>query len=68
MMTPEEESYLIKSLVERGWICDVNTENKLGFIFPVDENEEWIRDYDKKTKRYVHYNGKTKINLRVTKE
>lgn len=62
-MTPEICSALITSLEGRGWKCDINTDEKLGFIMPVDDNFEWIRDYDKSTGRFVHFNGKQKVNL-----
>ncbi len=50
-----------------GWTCDIDTDEKLGFIMKVDDDHEWIRDYDKKTNRFVQFNGKQKINLMVSK-
>lgn len=62
-MTWEEE--VIEYMTGRGWKCDVNDENRLGFVFYENEEKEWIRDYDKKTKRFVQFNGRQVVNLRT---
>lgn len=67
-MTDKECKDLIERMEIEGWKCDKNDENTLGFIKSVDENYEGIRDYDKKTSRFVQFNGKQKINLRVSNE
>ncbi len=61
------ENALISHMESNGWKCDINTDEKLGFIMPVDEDHEWIRDYDKKTWKFVQFNGKQKVNLHVSK-
>lgn len=63
-MNPEECEALILKLTALGWIVDVNDENRLGFIFPVDDKTEWFRDYNKSTGRFIQGNGKQIINLR----
>ena len=65
-MTWEED--VIQYMTSLGWTCDVNDDKRLGFILPVDENYEWIRDYNKETKRFVQFNGKQKVNLVVRKD
>lgn len=64
-MSAERCSRLISEMESQGWKCDVNTDDKLGFVFFEDENREWVRDYDKKTGRFVQFNAKQKINLVV---
>ena len=63
-MTWEES--LIKELCDKGWINDVNDDQRLGFILYQDEDHEWIRDYDKSTRRFISFNGKSKVNLKTT--
>ena len=65
-MNWEEET--IKIMTCWGWTLDVNDDKRLGFTKYVDEDHEWIRDYDKSTRRFVQMNGRQKINLRVTRE
>lgn len=60
-MNWEEE--LIEYMTSKGWKCDVNDENHLGFVFYEDEEHEWIRDYDKKTRQFIQMNGKHKMSL-----
>ena len=67
MITEEMEKALIKKFTDAGWKCDRNDENYLGFSFYEDENREWVKDYNKKTGSFVHFNGRIKINLRQTK-
>ena len=50
-----------------GWICDRDDEENLGFSKHEDEYH-WIRDYNKKTRAFIQYNGNQKINLVSTKE
>lgn len=60
-MTWEEK--VIEYMTAHGWTCDVNDENRLGFVFKEDEEHEWTRDYDKKTRTFVQFNGKQKVTL-----
>ncbi len=59
------EDDLIKKMIDNGWKCDTNNELKLGFVFYEDEQHEWIRDYDKTSRRFIQFNGKQLINLRL---
>jgi len=59
------EEGVIAKMTSKGWKCDVNDEDRLGFTMYVDEDHEWIRDYNKKTKRFTQFNGRQKINLVV---
>lgn len=61
----EWEKDLIDSMQSGGWKCDVNTEEKLGFVFDEDEQHEWIREYNKKTRNFIQFNGRQIINIRV---
>lgn len=67
-MTDEACSKLIANMKFNGWKCDINTKEKLGFIKYINEEFEYIKEYDKFTGRYVRYNGKQKINVRSTKD
>lgn len=50
-----------------GWVNDRNDETTLGFS--IEEGpHKWIRDYNKKSRTFVHYDGNMKINLRVRNE
>ena len=62
------EQALILWMQDNGWICDINTEDRLGFVHKDNNKDvEWIRDYNKKTWSYTQFNGKQIVNLRVTK-
>jgi hypothetical protein len=50
-----------------GWKCDRNDESILGFKFP-DGEKDWIRDYDKKSRRFVQFDGNRRVFLRNTIE
>lgn len=51
-----------------GWKCDINDKDTIGFIMPINDDFEWIRDYNKHTGTFVQFNGKQKITLKVTNE
>jgi hypothetical protein len=67
-ITPEITEKLIAHMESRGWKCDINTDEKLRFVFPGKEKKQWIRDYDKKTGRYIQFNGNQKVNLIFNKQ
>lgn len=60
----EWEQYIINYMLNGGWINDRNDEKTLGFSFKDTNGDTWIRDYDKKNHRFVHYNGDQKVNIR----
>lgn len=64
-MNEIEEKAIIETMVRDGWTCNVNTSERLGFILYQDEEHEWIRDYNKKTRRFVQFNGREKITIEV---
>lgn len=55
---------LIKYMAEKGWKLNRNDADKISFVFYQNEQYEWFREYDKKTKHFVQFNGKQEINLR----
>ena len=57
---------IIEYMTKGGWNLDRDNETTLGFQFP-EGDALWIRDYDKKTRRFVQFNGNQKINLLVKK-
>lgn len=62
------EDSIKRMMLEGGWTMDRDNENTLGFVFREDNGDEWIRDYDKKSRTFVHFNGSQKINLIVSKD
>ncbi len=66
-MTQEEwENSIIDWMTNGGWINDRDDETTLGFSFMEGEHH-WIRDYDKKSKSFVHYDRNQTIELRIVK-
>lgn len=66
-MTDEEwENIIISWMVQGGWVNDRNDETTLGFSF-LEHPHHWIRDYDKKERRFIQYDGNVRVNL-VTKK
>lgn len=45
-----------------GWICDRDDETTLGFSDHQGECH-WIKDYNKKTRTFVQYNGNQVVHL-----
>ena len=64
-ITEGNKQHIIDDMKSHGWKCDIDNESNLGFVMTIDEDCEWIRDYDKKTGRFVQFNGKQKVNLRI---
>ncbi len=60
----EWEKYITEYMTNEGWTCDRNDENTLGFSFTQGKHT-WIRDYDKKKRRFVQFDGNTVVNLKV---
>ena len=50
-----------------GWTLDRDDETTLGFS-QIDGEVLWIRDYNKKTRRFVQFNGNQEINIRMKDE
>ncbi len=59
----EWEKLLIDYMTEKGWINDRYDETYIGFSF-VEGKHYWIRDYDRKTRRFIHLDGNLVLNLR----
>lgn len=51
-----------KYMLSKDWILDRDDESTLGFYFD-EPPAKWIRDYDKKTHRFVQFNANKKLNL-----
>jgi len=67
-MTDEEwQKAMIEYMTNGGWTCDRNDEKTLGFSF-IEGESHWIRDYDKKERRFVQYDGNRRVNLVRSKE
>ena len=62
----EWESTITQYMTNGGWTCDRNDEKTLGFSF-IEGDHHWIRDYDKKERRFVQFDGNQRVNL-VTNE
>ena len=62
--TPDHvwKEYIIDAMQNDGWVKDRDDETILGFS-KVDGKYHWIRDYDKKLRRFVQYNGNQLVNL-----
>lgn len=54
---------LRKKMESNGWKCIQDDEERINFSFYEDEDHEWFRDYNKKTKRFMQMNGRQKVNL-----
>jgi hypothetical protein len=67
--TPDDvwKTYITEAMQSDGWTKDRDDQTTLGFSF-VEGDHHWIRDYDKKTRRFIQFDGNQKINLKVTKE
>lgn len=62
-MTDEEwEKEIILWMTNGGWVNDRNDEKTLGFSF-MEPPHHWIRDYDKKERRFVQYDGNLRVNI-----
>ncbi len=57
------EKSIIKLLTENGWTKDRDDANTLGFTQKDKEGNEWIRDYDKKKRSFIQFNGSQQINI-----
>ena len=55
-------------MIEGGWTMDRDDDTTLGFVFREDNGDEWIRDYNKKSRTFVQFNGSQKINLIQSKD
>ena len=71
-ITPTQEQWeehTKKCMKQGGWTLDRDDEKTLGFTCK-DKNtgDTWIRDYDKKSRNFVHFNGDHMLNLIVTKK
>lgn len=59
----EWESNIKTHMQEHGWSLDLDDEKAFQFSF-IEGEFHWMRDYDKKTRRFVQFNGNQKINLK----
>lgn len=66
-LTQESWERAIKLMMEQGgWTLDRDDETHLGFHF-IEGDAKWIKDYDKKTRSFVQFNGNQVVNLVQTK-
>lgn len=67
-LNQEQWEYSIKTMMRHGgWELDIDTETKLGFFY-IEGEFHWIRDYNKKSRTFIQYNGNQKINLISSKK
>ena len=52
------EEEITEFMITSGWTKDRDNKTTIGF-----KNGDWIRDYNKKTRRFIHFNGEQKMNL-----
>ncbi len=62
MNQEEWENKIKKYMIDSGWNFEKDTETNLCFGFKENENH-WMRDYDKKTHRFIQFNGNQIVNL-----
>jgi hypothetical protein len=63
----EWEKTITEYMTKGGWSKDKDDEKTLGFTL-LQGNKLWTRDYDKKQRSFVHYDGNHKVNIRIKKE
>lgn len=63
----EWESLTKHWMAKGGWDCDRDDEKTLGFSF-IEGGHRWIRDYCKKERRFVQYDGNRRVNLAESRE
>jgi hypothetical protein len=63
----EWENRVKEHMSNAGWTCDRDDEKTLGFFF-IEGDHHWIRDYDKKERRFVQFDGNQRVNLIMRKE
>ncbi len=66
MNQEEWEESITNYMTNEGWTKDRDDETTLGFSLEQGPSH-WIRDYDKKSHRFVHYDGNVRVNIKVTK-
>jgi hypothetical protein len=65
-MTQEEwEESITTYMTNGGWTKDRDDETTLGFSF-IEGQSHWMRDYDKKERRFVQFDGNVRVNLKVS--
>lgn len=63
-MTQEDwEKQVTQHMVSSGWELDRDDETTLGFSFKTRDGGHWVRDYDKKTRAFVHFDAKQRVSL-----
>lgn len=64
MEQKEWEEKIIEMMVEKGkWVLDENSETHLRFSFK-EGIHHWMKDYNKKDRSFVQFDGNIKINIR----
>jgi hypothetical protein len=63
MNQEEWEKTIIFYMTNGGWENDRNDSDTIGFTFK-ENDKTYIRDYDKKSRHYVHYNADQVVNIR----
>jgi hypothetical protein len=65
MNQDEWEKIIVSYMTNGGWVNDRNDDDTLGFTFKED-GMTYIRDYNKKSRHFVHYNADQIVNLKQT--
>jgi hypothetical protein len=56
------EKAITRMMIDGGWVKDRDDAIALGFHFE-EGNHNWIRDYDKKSRRFVQFDGNQEITI-----
>ncbi len=66
-LTNEEWTAAMKSrMYKAGWSCDRDDDEKLWFSL-VEGDKHWMKDYNKKTRSFVQFDGNQVVTLKVSK-
>lgn len=57
---------LKKTMIDHGWVLSYETEEKIRFDFK-DHPHHWMKDYDKKTRSFVRFDGNQRVNILCSK-
>lgn len=58
----EWEARVKSWMLEGGWEMDYDNETTLGFSFK-EGDYHWMRDYNKKSRRFVQFDGNQRVNI-----
>ncbi len=66
MVYPSQDEWMkavTESMILSGWLLDRDDETTLGFSFKTRDGGHWVRDYDKKTRVFVHFDATQRVSL-----